>query len=337
MYFFRNDYSEGALPQVLDALNQTNALSTVGYGLDPYCAEAASSIRRRFACPDAAVHFLMGGTQVNLTAISALLRPWEAVIAASSGHIAVHETGAVEATGHKVCTVPSGDGKLRPEQIRAVCAAHTDEHMVLPKLVYVSDSTELGTVYTRRELEALSETCRALGLALYLDGARLAVALDASDVRPEDLPALCDAFYIGGTKNGLLFGEALVVVREAWKSNFRHAVKQRGGMLAKGRLLGVQFQALLQDDLWLRSAAHANAMAARIRDGLSGLGIPVAADSPTNQLFPILPNAKYEALARGFIFEVWDRPDPEHTTVRLVTSWATTGEAVDALLDALRP
>ncbi len=256
MYFFRNDYSEGALPQVLDALNQTNALSTVGYGLDPFCAEAASSIRRRFACPDAAVHFLMGGTQVNLTAISALLRPWEAVIAASSGHIAVHETGAVEATGHKVCTVPSGDGKLRPEQIRAVCAAHTDEHMVLPKLVYVSDSTELGTVYTRRELEALSETCRALGLALYLDGARLAVALDASDVRPEDLPALCDAFYIGGTKNGLLFGEALVVVREAWKSNFRHAVKQRGGMLAKGRLLGVQFQALLQDDLWLRSAAH---------------------------------------------------------------------------------
>ena len=336
MYFFRNDYSEGALPQVLDALNQTNDLSTVGYGLDHFCAEAASSIRRRFACPDAAVHFLMGGTQVNLTAISALLRPWEAVIAASSGHIAVHETGAVEATGHKVCTVPSGDGKLRPEQIRAVCAAHTDEHMVLPKLVYVSASPELGTVYPRRELEALSETCRALGLALYLDGARLAVALDASDVRPEDLPALCDAFYIGGTKNGLLFGEALVVVREAWKSNFRHAVKQRGGMLAKGRLLGVQFQALLQDDLWLRSAAHANAMAARIRDGLSGLGIPVAADSPTNQLFPILPNAKYEALARGFSFEVWDRPDPEHTTVRFVTSWATTGEAVDALLDALR-
>lgn len=336
MYFFRNDYSEGALPQVLDALNQTNALSTVGYGLDPFCEEAAAAIRRRFACPDAAVHFLMGGTQVNLTAISAFLRPWEAVIAASSGHIAVHETGAIEATGHKVCTVPATGGKLRPEQIRAVCAAHTDEHMVLSKLVYISDSTELGTVYSRRELEALSGTCRELGLGLYLDGARLAVALDAGDLVPEDLPALCDAFYIGGTKNGLLFGEALVIVREEWKSNFRHAVKQRGGMLAKGRLLGVQFQAMLRDDLWLRSAAHANAMAARIREGLNGLGIPMAADSPTNQLFPILPNAKYEALTREFSFEVWDRPDPEHTTVRFVTSWATTAGAVDALLDALR-
>lgn len=336
MYFFRNDYSEGALPQVLDALNETNSLSTVGYGLDPFCAEAAGSIRECFACPDAEVHFLMGGTQVNLTAISAFLRPWEAVIAASSGHIAVHETGSIEATGHKVCTVPSPDGKLRPEQIRSVCAAHTDEHMVLPKLVYISNSTELGTVYSRSELKDLSAACHELGLTLYLDGARLAVALDAGDLVPGDLPELCDAFYIGGTKNGLLFGEALVVVRDEWKPHFRHAVKQRGGMLAKGRLLGVQFQALLRDGLWLKAAAHANAMAARLREGMAALGISMAADSPTNQIFPILSNSKYEALSTAFSFEVWDRPDPEHTTVRFVTSWATTGEAVEALLDALR-
>lgn len=336
MYFFRNDYSEGALPEVLDALNTTNTLSTVGYGLDPFCAEAAGAIRECFACPDAEVHFLMGGTQVNLTAISAFLRPWEAVIAASTGHIAVHETGAIEATGHKVCTVPSTDGKLRPEQVLAVCAAHADEHMVLPKLVYISNSTELGTVYSRRELADLSAVCRELGLTLYLDGARLAVALDAGDLVPEDLPRLCDAFYIGGTKNGLLFGEALVVVRDELKPHFRHAVKQRGGMLAKGRLLGVQFQALMRDGLWLKAAAHANAMAARLREGLAALGISMAADSPTNQIFPILTNPKCEALSNAFSFEIWDRPDPEHTTVRFVTSWATTDEAVDALLDALR-
>lgn len=337
MYFFRNDYSEGALPQVLAALDQTNALSTMGYGLDPFCEDAAAAIRKRFACPDADVHFLVGGTQVNLTAISAFLRPWEAVIAADTGHIAVHETGAVEAAGHKVCTVPSSDGKLRPEQLRAVCEAHSDEHMVLPSLVYISNSTELGTVYSRSELEALSGTCRDLGLGLYLDGARLASAIDAGDLAPEDLPAFCDAFYLGGTKNGLLFGEALVVVRGAWKPNFRHAIKQRGGMLAKGRLLGVQFQALLEDDLWLRAAGHANAMAARLREGLAALRIPVAVDSPTNQLFPILPEQKCEALSRQFSFEVWGHPDPAHTTVRFVTSWATTSEAVDALLDALRP
>lgn len=336
MHFFRNDYSEGALPQVLDALNATNALSTVGYGLDPYCAEAAAAIRERFACPDADVHFLMGGTQTNLTAISAFLRPWEAVIAAAMGHIAVHETGSIEATGHKICVVPSEDGKLRPEQIRAVCAAHEDEHMVSPKLVYISNSTEVGDVYSRKELEDLSAACRALDLSLYLDGARLAVALDASDLTPEDLSGLCDAFYIGGTKNGLLFGEALVVVRDEWKPYFRYAIKQRGGMLAKGRLLGVQFQEIMRDGLWLKAAAHANAMAARLREGLIDLGFPMAWNSPTNQIFPILPNSKCEALSRAFSFEVWGRPDPEHTTVRFVTSWATSNEAVDALLDALR-
>ncbi len=338
MYFFRNDYSEGALPEVLDALVRTNLCATVGYGLDPYCAEAAEAIRARFACPDADVHFLVGGTQTNQTAIGAFLRPWEAVIAAGTGHVAVHETGAIEATGHKVCTAGTPDGKLTPERIESVFEAHQrggDEHMVLPKLVYISNSTELGTVYSRKELAAISRTCRELDLYLYLDGARLAVGLDAGRLEPEDLADLCDAFYIGGTKNGLLFGEALVITRENLKPCFRHAIKQRGGMLAKGRLLGVQFAALFENDLWLKAAAHANAMAKKLREGLAAQGIPFDVDSPTNQLFPILPEAKIHALSRDFNFELWGKREGG-TAVRFVTSWATEEKAVDALLAALR-
>ncbi len=342
MYFFRNDYSEGALPQVMEALARTNACSTVGYGDDPYCHEAASKIRHRFGCPNADVHFLVGGTQTNLTFLSAALRPWEAVIAAGTAHIATHETGAIEACGHKVCTVPTADGKLRPEQIRQVYADHgagRDEHMVLPKLVYLSNATELGTVYTRAELTAISQTCRELGLYLYLDGARLAQALTSPGCRlqPEDLADLCDAFYIGGTKNGLLFGEALVIARDCLKPNFRHAIKQRGGMLAKGRLLGLQFSTVFDDDLWLQAARHANQLAARLTEGLRAAGWPLLVDSPTNQVFPILPNDRVVLLEQEFSFERWGAVDDGHTAVRLVTSWATEPAAVDALLAALRP
>ncbi len=338
MYFFRNDYSEGALPQVMEALERTNLCSTVGYGLDPYCAEAAELVKSRFGCPDADVHFMVGGTQTNLTAISAFLRPWEAAIAPVGGHIAVHETGSIEATGHKVCTVASPDGKLRPEQIREVVAAHTDEHMVQPKLVYLSNATELGTVYTRRELTEISAVCRELGLYLYLDGARLAQALTCGEgkLRPEDLASLCDAFYIGGTKNGLLFGEALVIVRTGLKYCFRHAIKQRGGMLAKGRLLGVQFSTYFEHDLWLDAARHANEQAHRLADGIRALGIPLLAESPTNQLFPILPNDKLARLEQEFSFEHWAPVDEDHTAVRFVTSWAMAPESVDALLAALQ-
>ncbi len=338
MYYFRNDYSESALPEILEALTQTDRLSTIGYGRDPHCAQAADAIRSIFSCPDADVHFLVGGTQTNQTALAAFLRPWEAVVAAETGHIAVHETGAIEATGHKVYTIPSPDGKLTPELIYGAYEAHMrgeDEHMVLPKLVYISDSTELGTIYSRAELEALSKLCRSLGIYLYLDGARLAVALDVSDIRPEDMPHLCDAFYIGGTKNGLLFGEALVIVRDELKPHFRHAIKQRGGMLAKGWLLGIQFTRSFENDLWLKAAAHANTMAHKIRVCLQENGIPMVVDSPTNQLFPILPNEKVESLSKDFNFEVWGRPDETHTAIRLVTSWATGEEAVDALIDAL--
>ncbi len=339
MYFFRNDYSEGALPQVMEALGRTNLCATAGYGMDPYCREAAEKLKVRFACPDADVHFLVGGTQTNQTALSAFLRPWEAVIAAETAHIAIHETGAIEAAGHKVCTVPSPDGKLRPEQIRAVAAAHTDEHMVLPRLVYLSNSTELGTIYSRRELQAISQVCRELGLYLYLDGARLAQALTCAEsrLRPEDLPDLCDAFYLGGTKNGLLFGEALFILRDSLKPGFRHAIKQRGGMLAKGRLLGLQFSTVMDDDLWLAAGRHANELAARLSQGLRDLGYPLLAASPTNQVFPVLPDALTARLAQDFSFEHWGKPDADHTAIRLVTSWATRPEAVDALLSALRP
>ena len=235
MIYFRNDYSEGAHPKVLQALVETNLVSTPGYGCDEYCACARELLRERFACPNADVHFLVGGTQTNLTAAAAFLRPWEAIIAADTGHIAVHETGAIEATGHKVYVVPGVDGKLTPDAIRTAVRDHqtgTEEHMVLPRMVYVSDSTELGTIYTRAELQALSDTCRELGLYLYLDGARMAMALTAqgNDLVPEDFAQLCDAFYLGGTKNALLFGEALVIVNNALKPYFRNVMKQHGGM-----------------------------------------------------------------------------------------------------------
>lgn len=341
MIYFRNDYSEGAHPKVLQALVETNLVSTPGYGCDEYCACARELLRERFACPNADVHFLVGGTQTNLTAAAAFLRPWEAVIAADTGHIAVHETGAIEATGHKVYVVPGVDGKLTSDAIRTAVRDHqtgTEEHMVLPRMVYVSDSTELGTIYTRAELQALSDTCHELGLYLYLDGARMAMALTAqgNDLVPEDFAQLCDAFYLGGTKNALLFGEALVILNNALKPYFRNVMKQHGGMLAKGRLLGVQFAAILQDDLWLQTARHANELAQRLAAALTAMGVPLYAASPTNQVFPIFTNAQVEALRQNFSFEFIARVDENHSAIRFVTSWATRPEDVDALICAVR-
>lgn len=341
MYYFLNDYSEGALPQVMQALNQTNLESTSGYGTDGYCRRAADQICARFRCPKAEVHFLVGGTQTNTTAISAFLRPWEAVIAAGTAHIATHETGAIEARGHKVCTVDSPDGKLRPAQIRQVFEAHEggeNPHMVCPRLVYLSNATELGTIYTRSELTEISQLCRELGLFLFLDGARMGTALTAegNDLQPEDFARLCDAFYIGGTKNGLLFGEALVVVQQELQPHFRHMVKQCGGMLAKGRLLGVQFSAMLKDDLWLKAAAHANRQAQRLTDGIRAAGYPLYVNSPTNQVFVILDHGTMNRLAENFAFERFGVYDETHAICRFVTSWATQPEWVDALLEAFR-
>lgn len=333
MYSFRNDYSEGAHPKILQALADTNLEQTVGYGMDPRCQAAADLIRRLCAAPDAAIHFTVGGTQTNLLVIAALLRPYEAVVAAHTGHVNVHETGAIEATGHKVCTVFSPDGKLTPELVESVVRGHSTEHMVLPRLVYISDTTEVGTVYTRAELAALRACCDAHGLFLYLDGARLGAALTAegNDLTLPDLAALTDAFYIGGTKNGALFGEALVM--NAPNEHFRWHMKQRGAVLAKGRLLGVQFQALLEDGLYFELARHANGMAYRLRDGVAALGYPFPVASPSNQQFPVLPNSVAEGLrAKGYEFETDHAADAEHTCVRFVTSWATPASAVDTFL-----
>ena len=336
MYSFRNDYSEGAHPAVLQALADTNLVQTCGYGLDERCSGAAARIRSLCQAPEADVHFLVGGTQTNLVVMDALLRPYEAVISAHTGHVNVHETGAIEATGHKVCTVPSPDGKLTPELIAAVTAAHSSEHMVRPRLVYISDTTEVGTVYTKAELTALRRCCLEQDLLLYLDGARLGSALTspANDLTLPDLAALTDAFYIGGTKNGALFGEALVMRVPC--PHFRWHMKQRGAVLAKGRLLGVQFQALLENGLYFDLASHANAMALRLRDGIAAQGYPFALPSPSNQQFPILPNAAAERLQEmGYAFEVDHPVDESHTCIRLVTSWATPPEAVDQFLKDL--
>ena len=306
MLRFQNDYSEGAHPNVLRALCDTNLSATPGYGLDDDCHRAADAIRVRFACPDADVHFLVGGTQTNLLAAAAFLRPWEAMVAADTGHVNVHETGAIEATGHKVIAVPGADGKLTPAAIADAAAQHCaqpgvyDEHMVLPRMAYISDTTELGTVYTKAELTALR-----------------------------------DAFYIGGTKNGLLFGEAMVIVNDALKPGFRRAMKRSGAMLAKGRLLGVQFAAALEQDLWLDMGRHANAQAQRIAAALSNLGVPMYVPSPTNQIFPILPDAKIAQLQERVAFYTNTRVDETHQAVRFVTSWATTDAQVDALLALL--
>ena len=334
MYSFRNDYSEGAHPQVLQALADANGAQTVGYGTDPYCQAAADTIRRLCAAPDADVHFLVGGTQVNLVTIDAFLQSYEAVIAAQTGHVSTHETGAIEATGHKVCTVESPDGKLTPALVESVLAQHNGtEHMVLPRLVYISDTTEIGTIYTKAELTALRRCCDAHGLVLYLDGARLGSALTApgNDLTLPDLAALTDAFTIGGTKNGALFGEALVLTRPL--PHYRWHMKQRGAVLAKGRLLGIQFQALLEDGLYFDLARHANQLALRLRDGIAALGYPFPVDSPSNQQFPVLPNAAVQKLQElGYEFEIDHVVDADHTCIRLVTSWATPESAMESFL-----
>lgn len=325
MYSFKNDYSEGAHPRIMQALLDTNLEQTDGYGTDPHCERARALIREKIACPEADVHFLVGGTQANLTVVAAALRPYQAVVAAHTGHVCVHETGAIEATGHKVVSMPSPDGRLTPAMVEEACGLHTDEHMVQPKMVYISDSTEVGTLYRKAELEALHDTCRALGLYLFLDGARLSAALTAetNDLSLPDLARLCDVFYLGGTKCGALFGEAVVIVNDALKPDFRYLIKQRGGMLAKGRLLGIQFESLFEDGLYLELGARANRLGMRMKRAISESGFSFASDSYTNQQFAVLPDALVEALGGHYKFERNGKPDAGHTVVRFVTSWAT--------------
>ena len=334
-YLFRNDYSFGAHPKVLTALAETSMEGNTGYGEDGYCKRCADLIRGLCNCPQADVQFLIGGTQTNFTAIAAFLRPWEGVIAADSSHINGHEVGAVEATGHKILPVPTGpDGKITPEQIAPILERHKDPHLVKPRLVEIADATESGMVYTKAELTALSQFCREHDLLLFLDGARLgsALASPASDLTLPDLAELTDAFYIGGTKNGALMGEALVIANPALQPDFFRIKKRLGAVLAKGWLLGVQFEALLQDGLYFEMARHANAMAARLQTGLKALGWTLMVDSPTNQIFPVIPNTRKSALDQLCAYEDWC-PGPTPDT-RFVTCFATTAEDVDGFLAA---
>ena len=337
MILFHNDYSEGCHEKVLEALVRTNAEQTTGYGEDAYCARAAEKIRGYCGREDAAVHFLVGGTQANLVIITAALRPHQGVLAADSGHINVHETGAIEAAGHKVLWLPSRDGKIHGEQISEYVTLHradpSFEHTVQPKMVYLSNPTEWGTLYSREELEAISDACRKNGLYLFLDGARLGYGLMAeeNDLTMEDLAKLCDVFYIGGTKVGALFGEAVVITNPILGEDFRYIIKQRGAMLAKGRLLGVQFDALMEDGLYFQISAHAAAMASRLRDCFRSLGYDFFMPPQTNQLFPILPGRVRAALAETYTFIEMDWVDGDRRVCRFCTSWATKEENVDAL------
>lgn len=342
MIYFNNDYSEGCHEAVLQALTRTNLEQTPGYGEDVYCRRAADKIRKLCGREDLYVQFLVGGTQTNLTVIAAALRPHQGALGPEGAHINVHETGAVEATGHKVLSVPSADGKITAKQVRDTVDAHRNdssfEHMVQPKLVYISNPTEYGTLYTLAELEELSAVCREKGLYLFLDGARLGYGLAAkgNDVTMPDLARLCDVFYIGGTKVGALFGEAVVISNPSISEDFRYLIKQRGGMLAKGRLLGVQFDALLEEDLYFKIAAQADALADRIRQCIDELGFPYLVPGVTNQIFPIFPDSLLTELAKEFSFTEMGRVDETHRAVRFCTSWATRPDQVDALCAKLR-
>lgn len=338
MIRFNSDYTEGAHPKILQKLMETNMEQTPGYGEDEYCKQAAEKIRGLCQAEDAYVQFLVGGTQTNTTVIASALRPHQGVIAADTGHINVHETGAIEATGHKVLALPSEDGKLTAEQVESCIMEHrrneSFEHMVQPKMVYISNPTEYGTIYKKHELEAISKVCKKHHVYLFLDGARLGYGLACRE-NNLDFPHLakyCDVFYIGGTKVGALFGEAVVIINEELKQDFRYHIKQRGAMLAKGRLLGIQFLALFEDNLYFQISAHAAMLADRLRERLRELGVSFKTDSPTNQIFPILPDTLLEELKQDFMFSYDSRIDKEHSAVRFCTSWATKSEDVEKLI-----
>ncbi|PID63189.1 MAG: threonine aldolase [Gammaproteobacteria bacterium] len=335
---FRDDYSEGAHPRIIAALADTNGAQQSAYGNDTYSDEARALIRAAIGGGDALIRLVASGTQANILCIASALRPHEAVIAPTSGHVAVHETGAIEATGHKIITVPPESGKLTPDSIDAALAANAHfPHMAKPRLVYVTQATETGTIYSKAELEAIASLCRSRHLLLLLDGARLGAALaaDGNDLGLADIAELADLFWIGGTKNGALLGEAIVIPNPGLHEDFECHIKQRGALLAKGRLLGLQFRTLFEDGLYLQLARHANAMAARLSRGLQEMGIALDAETETNQLFPILPDALIALLQEHFAFYVWAPHENDHSVARLVTSWATREEHVDAFLDAV--
>ena len=341
MIQFQCDYNEGAHPLIIKRLTETNMEQTVGYGEDPHCEKARRLIKQACQSDNADVHFLVGGTQANTTVIAHILRPYQGVLAATSGHINVHETGAIESTGHKVLAIPTEDGKLTAKQIDEAMQAHIHEdgpeHMVQPGMVYLSFPTEIGTIYSHDELKAIRTVCNKYDLPLFVDGARLGYGLCSPecDLTLPQLAQLADVFYIGGTKVGALFGEAVVIMNEALKRDFRYSIKQHGGMLAKGRLLGLQFATLFTGNLYFDIAQHAINEAMRIKAALQAKGIGFLIDSPTNQQFPIFTDTQIATLSEHFMLSLWQRIDEEHTAMRICTSWATKTESTDALIRAI--
>ncbi|MBX3047490.1 MAG: aminotransferase class I/II-fold pyridoxal phosphate-dependent enzyme [Anaerolineales bacterium] len=337
-YQFFNDYSEGAHPKILERLAASNRKQMTGYGEDEISLQAQALIQEAIGNPAAAVHFVSGGTQANLLCLASMLRPHESVIAAASGHIHVHEAGAVEATGHKIETIASEDGKLDPRKLVALLSTPRDEHMTKPKVVFVSHASEVGTLYSKAELEALRAYCLQHGLYLYLDGARIGSALTArdSDLSLAEIAALTDMFYIGGTKNGALLGEAIVITNPALQPEFRWHIKQRGALLAKGRVIGAQFLELFADELFFELAQHANHMAEQLANGLQEQGFGFLTPPQSNQIFPILPDVLIEQLQQEYGFYVWAPAGDGMSAIRLVTSWATEEQAVHAFLEDMR-
>lgn len=341
MIRFESDYTQGAVPEIIEALVKTNMEMTPGYGADEYCLSAAEKIRAELGNENAEVHFLVGGTQTNLTFIASAIRPWQAVICADTGHINVHECGSIEACGTKLLQIPSLDGKIKASEVEKIARDHAEdeirEHSVQPGMVYISFPTENGTLYSKKELTDIYSVCRKYDMLLYIDGARLGYGLasDKNDLEMKDFPGLCDAFYIGGTKVGALFGEALVILNDRCKKNFRYMEKQKGAMLAKGRLLGLQFDALFTDGLYYRISDRAVRLAEKIRTALEEKGIELLYDSPTNQQFPILTREQRDKLGEEFAYSPWCKVG-DRFAVRFCTSWATDEENVDRLVAAIK-
>lgn len=338
MVRFECDYLEGAHPQILDLIIKSNMDQTPGYGKDEYCEKARSVIKQLCNSSDLDIHFLVGGTQTNKTVISSILRPHQGVLSATSGHINVHETGAIESNGHKVIALPSQNGKLTAEQIELAYYSHWNdadrEHVVQPGMVYISNPTETGTIYSKQELTDISSVCRDFDLPLFLDGARLGYGLmaEGNDITLPDLAQLCDIFYIGGTKVGALFGEAVVIANPKLNKDFRYHIKQNGGMLAKGRLLGLQFLALFECGLYFDIAKQADTLAMRIKDAFVQKGIPLFIDSVTNQQFPVLTKDMVSKLEKNYSFCLWEKLDDNRSVYRFCTSWATTNDKVEKLI-----
>lgn len=338
-FSFKNDYSEGCHPLILQALSTYNLDQQPGYGEDAYSLKAKEYIKEKINNTYADIYFVSGGTQANLIVISSILKPYQCVISASTGHVLNNETGAIEATGHKILSIETTDGKLRPSDIIPVLENHRNiPHQLMPKMVYISNSTELGTIYTAAELRELSDFCKENNLYLFMDGARMGHGLTAeiSDITLEEVATLTDVFYLGGTKNGALIGEAIIINNPSLQEDFAFNIKQKGALLAKGRLLGIQFLVLMKDNLYFELARHANQQAMKIKNALKERGVHFLSDTYTNQIFPILSNDLIELLSEKFEFYVWKKMDEDFSAVRLITSWNTGDEAVNSFIEIIK-